>query len=884
MVWSASTLWAETADKGLASAWLKRLAENGIRPGRVSATRRPTRRSPSPVLDVSDPEASPSSDEGGQDSRPGGRRLRSLPRPSTSVTQAEILAKSLAERDAQISEKQENLLRSRRERFQLRRLLREQKTEAVKCRGKQLLDEKIDAAKELIRHNNRRFLTPIDRCETVEETNGLRKASFQTIIGVVAFVSNVRTMLARFRARMLLARYFIPLMFIRRQRKRSRALMYAGLWRGKIPRITVEQLQEWFPQLSSWTFDALQVVLSGMKRRAFAAGRILFHENEPYLHSFVITSGKVSMRQRMPNNQPDLLLGDRGAGYVYGDEQLFSNTPEPHSCKVLALENTYGWTIPKSAILDAARFNLTASRSFVAQDQSASAKVGGGCSSPSAAGPRALVKIDHLRANRCLAGWSVEDLDTLLEESTQRVYAKGETIYSAGEKGSVAFIVLKGTVELTLMLPQKDKKESVITPPAQNDGNGRKKIQAKADKSADRSTAANKSSQANNNAASLREAPPCGDSGLETSMSFAFGSTQGAGELSSFSFRQIPPADLHPSEKVVSYANAGKLFGESSVIFSFPREDSAAAATSTVLLEVPHSVLMSGMFSDPQHLCIIKQELNKSRALRLFPPLLAEISGHFVNQTFAPQFLRCMRPEVVSKGEMLPLRSCVVFLQSGKITMYGRTYASPCIVLSEDALEKTAAGIEVALENGTIVIQSLRTKTASSFTPLLQQQQQKKVPSPSPAILASVPNSPMNNAAGSQQSPLVVPEPMEVSVIHSVMSGVGDASFSPMAISDHRIGVTSPGLPGSTILLSGPFAAAHGRSALDQPIDLLDNVADELLDGLPVIHRALTRVDCWCVRYVDFLLRFRQGASKLEDFVGGVQLEQLKPPRQDPGV
>jgi CRP-like cAMP-binding protein len=887
MVWSASTLWIETADKGLASTWLQRLAASGIRPGRASATRRPrgTVRSPSPVADVSDPDAeSPDENEGAYSPGSKAARLRSLPKPSVDTTQQEILAKALAERDEQITEKKKELERCRQDTFACRRQQREEKTKAVKSRGQQLLDARLSVTKEHIRHNARRFLPSIERCETEEEAAALRTASFQTIIAVVVFRLRVRKLLTQYHSRLILARFFLPLMHIRRLRKRRLALIYSAIWRGLTPRVTVEQLQQVFPQLASWTYDALEILVKGLRRVGVSAGQILFHEGEPFMYALLITHGKVSMRQRMPNNQPDLLLGDRGAGYAHGDEQLFSSAArEVHPCKVMAVEATFGWAVHKAQVLAAARHNMMSSKSS-SSAPSPSKSIVASSGVPQPTGPRALVKMEHVRANRSLACWSPEDIDILFDQSTVRTFAKGETIYSPGEKGSVAFLVLKGTVELTLVVPVKET--AAATPPAPaasssaadmvGAGKGKKKVNMKSHKDG-----------ANGSFASLNSAPTGkgaeasgGDATLQFSMSF---SATGAGGDASALLSAQPVADAggcsssaqqQAFEKTVTYANVGKIFGDSSVIFSFPREDAASAATAVTALEIPHCIFMSGMFSDPEHLCTIKQDFNKQRAQRLFAPQLQDLSCLFASPVaFGPVFLRCMRPEVASKGETLPIRSSVVFLHSGKVTMFGRTYCSPCLLLSEDALKKTAAALEAAIENGSLTITSQRARPAHA------------APSQTPAITPSTVKKSTAAGTGGQAASS---GPLTLS--HTLADGFGDggaaaeAQIQHYTVPDHVV-ASSPAVPGSAITLSGQLlAACQARVPTSSDVgtaDFIDLLADELLDGLPVIHRTLTRVDCWCVRYVDFLLRFRQGAAQLSDYVSGQHLAMLTPPQQD---
>lgn len=834
MVWCASTLWAETADGYFRQKWKAALERRGIKAALLEDdSRRANSASPQRSDWSSERSNSPVEED---------------PRKAKAEQERQELLSNL-ERAAEVHERRAKAVHANRiAALRQQKQIREEKTKNVKKLSDERVEEKVRVAREAIRTREKRFLPVIDQCETREELDTLRAASFHVIIAAHTFVFRGRyeVKVARMVAQLRLL--LIPLIHLWRQRRKALARVYAGIWRGKCHRPTVAQLRSATPQFLQWTPAAIQRLIRKMKPMCFLAGKRIFSDGEPGVAALYISSGRVSVKQRRLH-ATDLELGERGATYLHGEELLTKDTQVKHFTNLIAVEQTYAWFLRRDSFIDLVKDCKsqgdlrTATEVVVAANSSKTEE---------------YVEQAFEHNKKVLQGWSKEELTAVLEHAKEVNLARGEVLYEDGQRSLSAYLIIRGTI-LVAERVKRSSAESADTPDTAGGAAPNPIIVATTDGAA-----------------------PTGD-GAQASSSRPYGLS----------------VDIESDEFAREYANVGQLVGEEHPLFNSLRSGFAVAATDSILLDIPHTAFMNGMFSDPRQLCVVKDHFNRVRCGRLLPPLQSELSKH-LNAALVPFFMRAMTPNVISRGEQLPLKSHVVYLQSGRIQMEGITFKAPCILLSQEALKKTVENFEAAMSAGSLELikpdKDPSRIAAAALQNTLQAGGGRATNSKAAKKLRMSVSQPTALQPGAQDASALSMVSQAASIMTSMTgdgeSGEGDdhAGAQAPAAAHDNIGYIP--LQGSMTLVVKPPYAREGEVTSEALVKSvvkfrylptntqIQMLVDDLSEGLPVLHKALTRVDAWGVRYLDFIRKFRLGSvsvSRVSDYVSGEQLEKLTP-------
>jgi CRP-like cAMP-binding protein len=379
-------------------------------------------------------------------------------------------------------------------------------TQEVQRRGEEFRSKKEHATLEIMERKRRRLLDPIDRCMNDEERNELRAYTYSTILQHVQLVRTVEQILNRQKAVRLLRSLMYPIAYRRSYHRKRVGSAWAAVWLEKTKRPTVAELQEMLPPLLFWPPESVIKVQRVLKPQRLVPNEFLAHEAEPCSCAYLMTGGKISIRQRAGANlkgkEHSREIGDRRGRAVFGEEAILKAYRTKHMANLICTELAYVWELSRkdfqriAVTVPAAASALTSAQTgHSEQTPNASGEVGApgvktleaesgdigklmAAAAASSGAPASSSDADsdaakntsaspssaltfiiqgqvmyplqptQIRDNRCFTFWSNEDLQNLLALCTYRSYSRGSYIYRVGEKSDKLFIVWKGTVEV----------------------------------------------------------------------------------------------------------------------------------------------------------------------------------------------------------------------------------------------------------------------------------------------------------------------------------------------------------------------------------------------------------------------------------------------------
>lgn len=535
----------------------------------------------------------------------------------------------------------------------------------------------------------------------------------------------------------VLRRTLVPAMRLWFARRRRLAASYGTLWRRKLPRPGKEDMRKWFQTLETWPPTHLNQLCHALKPRYFRPGEVIFYEGEPVVSLFIVAHGKVTVKRttglKNRRERHEIHLGDRGPGYIHGDD-IFLEARTRHYMTVKAVEPTLGWFMTR------ARYFKQLSTLAVSIQSATTVETTLTASGESKSTLR--LQPVQVRENRIFSFWELDDIKSMLEQGTELFVPRGSTVYTAGDRGRTMFFVVKGTLE---------RAEVTAAPPSQ----------------------AQKMMNFNSSTASPDSTIIVGSPTLGRTGSL----------LHNASFRKSIAKEKEP-HIVRSFLNPGQCFGEESVIFGAARSATVMTATDCTLLEVPMTAVTDGMLKDVSAFLQLMTQLNRLRASKLVKPVVADVQPFFSSHAAALFFVRSMTAAVESRGSQLPVKSCVIYLASGRVSIDGVEHVAPALILHDNAFKTTMEKLEVALDNGFIGLEV-----------------EKKL------VSKSKEKGKLSSAPHHDPTP------------HFVLPG-------------------REGIP-----------AAQLREELDE-------FSEGLVRGITIAVKALTCVDFWTVRIIDFLRKF----------------------------
>ncbi|CUG87139.1 Hypothetical protein, putative [Bodo saltans] len=667
MVWSASTLWAETSVGSFRDRWIESLQQRGMSRSAILSPQRHRSSSPSNRQRTSSPLISDDDD----DPFFSGSYRRS-PSPNLQRDEGDEKARQQLEAklDASAIAHEERALCARSNKvaaLRERREMREAHTRIVVERGVAQLQERVKKVQEAQREREKRQLPAIDQCETDEQSDALRAASFLVICAAqrILWVSKERIRVDRtmktFRC------LLVPMTYMWRARRAALARTYSGIWRGKCNRPSVEMLKAVLPAVQGWTSAGVQALIKRMRPVSAKAGKRILSCGEPGVSAFYVSSGRVAVRQPRLN-APALELGERGAAYLHGEDVLTKENPIRHFIHLQAVEPTYGWYITRDAFLKTQK---------VAKEQGDMVTAAYALAASMKSKTESFVVQAVENNQRLLSGWTHSELFDIIDKAKERTLMRGDVLYSPEEKRAThCFFVVRGTI----LLAQQVKRVSAghrasVFPHSSNGGAGVSGGSPELQLS---------SSGTDFNATS-------------TSIGDALANPpEGAVPVG-------PLAAVEGEEFLKEYANTGQIIGADSLLFSSPRTEWCICATDCAVLELPSTPFIRGMFTNPAQLIVNKDYYNHQRAMRLMQPTASHLFPNILHQQpIAAFFLRNMFPVVVSRGEPLPLHTSIVYLQTGTVEMEGRVFKAPSLLICFDAFRKISKNFEAAMKNGSL--------------------------------------------------------------------------------------------------------------------------------------------------------------------------------------
>jgi CRP-like cAMP-binding protein len=665
MVWSASTLWAETSVGSFRDRWIESLQQRGMSRSAILSppphSQSPSRRNRS---------MSPFVSEDDDDDQFFSVSYRRSPSPNAQRDEGDEKARQQLEAklDASAIAHEERALSLRSNKvaaLRERRESREAHTRAVVERGAAQVQERVKRVQEVQKEREKRQLPAIDQCsDSEEQTNALRAASFLVICAAqrVLWVSRGRIRIDRtmktFRC------LLVPMMYMWRARRVALARTYSGIWRGKCNRPSVETLKAVLPAIQGWTSAGVQQLIKRMHPVSAKAGTRILSCGEPGASAFYVSSGRVAVRQPRLN-APSLELGERGAAYLHGEDVLTKENPIRHFIHLQAIEPTYGWYITRKAFLETQKVAKS-------QGDMVTAAYALAASMKSKTESYVLQAVENNQ--RLLGGWTHSELFDIIDQSTERTLTRGDVLYSPDEKRAThCYFIVRGTI----LIAQQVKRI----------GGG------------------------HNHRASVFPQGGVGVTGGSAELQLSHSGTDF--NATSTSYGEIHPpegavpvgplAAVEGEEFLKEYANTGQVIGADSILFSSPRTEWCICATDCAVLELPATPFIRGMFTNPTQLILNKEFYNHQRAMRLMQPTASQLFPHFLHQQpLAAFFLRNMFPVVVSRGEPLPLNNAIVFLQSGTVELEGRVFKAPSLLICFDAFRKISKNFDAAMKNGSL--------------------------------------------------------------------------------------------------------------------------------------------------------------------------------------